>query len=192
MAGGFAASQQIHGHGAAEDTAHTRRLRLHGDRGCTGCPRQVRRLPSPALCASSNSASLGPVPREYPSYRFHFLKYQRLEFLDLGLRYPRHYQRTDYVYEMLMSLANLYVAVEVGPGSRRSYFYCTWRYSEYIHVYGIGGRVCGHAVVELVRHDHAPGTDQRRRRVRLPLSGQGIRFHILLLIFWSSDRACSN
>ena len=59
--------------------------------------------------------SLGPVPREYPSYRFHFLKYHRREFLDLGLRFPQHYQQTDYVYEMLMSLANLYVAVEVGP-----------------------------------------------------------------------------
>jgi hypothetical protein len=57
-------------------------------------------------------------PREYPSYRFHFLKYRRLEFLDLGLIFPDHYLRTDYVYEMLMSLANLYVAVEVGVGVR--------------------------------------------------------------------------
>eukprot|EP01036_Dinobryon_divergens_P027108 gene27108-35827_t len=62
--------------------------------------------------STETEAVIETLVREYPSYRFHFLKYRRLEFLDLGLRFPDHYQRTDYVYEMLMSLANLYVAVE--------------------------------------------------------------------------------
>lgn len=51
---------------------------------------------------------------EYPEHRFHVLRYPRKEFLDLGLRYPHlaYHQSTDFVDEMLFSLANLYVASE--------------------------------------------------------------------------------
>ena len=49
---------------------------------------------------------------EYPQYRFHFLNFRRLEYLDLGLKDPNVYCRTDYIYEFLMSMANLYVAAE--------------------------------------------------------------------------------
>lgn len=52
--------------------------------------------------------------REYPEYRFHALRYPRKEFLDLALSHPHltYHQGTDYVDEMLFSLANLYVASE--------------------------------------------------------------------------------
>ena len=52
--------------------------------------------------------------REYPEYRFHALQYPRKEFLDLGLKYAHldYHRGTDYVDEMLFSLANLYVASE--------------------------------------------------------------------------------
>jgi hypothetical protein len=50
--------------------------------------------------------------REYPEYRFHFLRYSRYEYLDLGLKYPKEYLRTDFVREMVLSLANLFVATE--------------------------------------------------------------------------------
>lgn len=52
--------------------------------------------------------------REYPEYRFHVLNYPRKEFLDLALenQHVAYHQSTDYVDEMLFSLANLYVASE--------------------------------------------------------------------------------
>ena len=40
------------------------------------------------------------------------LRYQRVQFLDLGLQFPEHHLRTDFVGELLFSLANLFVAVE--------------------------------------------------------------------------------
>lgn len=52
--------------------------------------------------------------REYPEYRFHFLRYPRREYLDLALAHQDEpYNRdTDYVDELLFSLANLHVAAE--------------------------------------------------------------------------------
>lgn len=52
--------------------------------------------------------------REYPNYRFHFMKYPRREYLDLALKHQGHAQHrdTDFVEEMLYSLANLHAAAE--------------------------------------------------------------------------------
>ena len=74
--------------------------------------------------------------REYPEYRFHFLRYPRLEYLDLGLQEDvegngdketagkqKQKQKgdrvnksasstTDFVEELLFSMANLHVAAE--------------------------------------------------------------------------------
>lgn len=52
--------------------------------------------------------------REYPEYRFHYLRYPRREYLDLGLQYahlPYHHD-TDFVQEFVYSMANLHVAAE--------------------------------------------------------------------------------
>jgi hypothetical protein len=49
---------------------------------------------------------------EYPLYRFHFIRYRRQEFLDLGLKLGKEFENIDYVYEFLFSLANLFVASE--------------------------------------------------------------------------------
>lgn len=60
------------------------------------------------------SLIISPYSREYPDYRFHALHYPRKEFLDLALQnqHIAYHQSTDYVDEMLFSLANLYVASE--------------------------------------------------------------------------------
>ena len=52
--------------------------------------------------------------REYPEYRFHFLRYPRREYLDLGLNNLDnvYHRNTDWVNEFLYSMANLYVAAE--------------------------------------------------------------------------------
>jgi hypothetical protein len=62
-----------------------------------------------ALCCLILSL-LWLVGREYPEYRFHFLKYPRLEYLDLGFWTPDVARRTDYVDEFAYSLANLHLA----------------------------------------------------------------------------------
>jgi len=48
----------------------------------------------------------------YPSYRFHYLQYPRLEFLDLGLDFVDRGVVMDWVDEFMFSMANLYVASE--------------------------------------------------------------------------------
>ncbi len=51
--------------------------------------------------------------RYYPEYHFHYLQYERLEYLDLGMdSADRVHESTDYVAELLFSLANLHVASE--------------------------------------------------------------------------------
>ena len=47
----------------------------------------------------------------YPSIRFHFLSYPRMEYLDLGLKIREIYEQQDYVSEFLYSMANLYVVL---------------------------------------------------------------------------------
>ena len=55
-----------------------------------------------------------PTYREYPEYRFHFMHYPRREYLDLKLEHTEniHHKDTDFVDEMLYSLANLHVATQ--------------------------------------------------------------------------------
>lgn len=52
---------------------------------------------------------LETLVNEYPSLNFHFLRYPRQLFLDLGMNYKNIYEQQDYVSEFLFSLANLYV-----------------------------------------------------------------------------------
>eukprot|EP00388_Colpodella_angusta_P042617 GDKK01056877.1.p3 GENE.GDKK01056877.1~~GDKK01056877.1.p3 ORF type:complete len:117 (-),score=3.15 GDKK01056877.1:57-407(-) len=64
--------------------------------------------------STETEAVIWALQAEYPEYRFHVLHYPRKEFLDLGLAHQHiaYHQSTDYVDEMLFSLANLYVASE--------------------------------------------------------------------------------
>ena len=54
------------------------------------------------------------VAREYPEYRFHYLRYPCKEYLDLGLRLAHvpYHRDTDFVQEFMYSMANLHVAAE--------------------------------------------------------------------------------
>jgi hypothetical protein len=53
------------------------------------------------------------LTRLYPDYRFHFLHYDRVQILNVRAgKHDNNATMTDYVSEMLYSMANLYVAVE--------------------------------------------------------------------------------
>lgn len=49
---------------------------------------------------------------EYPEYNFHFLRYERIEFLNVELSKTKNINAIVFVKEFLYSLTNLYVAIE--------------------------------------------------------------------------------
>lgn len=50
--------------------------------------------------------------RDFPQFRFHYLHYQRSEFIDLRKELHEISGQNPFVYEFLFSMANLYVASE--------------------------------------------------------------------------------